>query len=112
LASTTRASLDPARIRAVAAKSGKPMTVWTYTLPSEFGRNASAGCGLVLHSDLRACGLAFGKLAEDAEAMARPLPASFDRFPARLLPGLRRIVPEYQAKQALAAWLPPAAESL
>ena len=41
LASTTRASLDAARIRAVAAKCGKPMTVWTYTLPSEFGRNAS-----------------------------------------------------------------------
>ena len=40
LASTTRASLDAARIRAVAAKCGKPMTVWTYTLPSEFGRNA------------------------------------------------------------------------
>ena len=62
------------RIRAVAAKCGKPMTVWTYTLPSKFGRNASSGCGLFLHSDLRACGLAFGELADYAEAMARPLP--------------------------------------
>jgi acyl-CoA synthetase (NDP forming) len=96
----------------VAAKCGKPMTVWTYTLPSAFGRDASSGCGLFLHSDLRACGLAFGKLADYAEAMARPLPDPFDPVPARLEPGLPRIVPEYQAKQALAAWLPPAAETL
>ena len=112
LASTTRASLDPARIRAVAAKCGKPMTVWTYTLPSEFGRNASSGCGLFLHSDLRACGLAFGKLCDYADAMARPLPEAFDPVPARLEPGLPTVVPEFQAKQALAAWLPPAAEQL
>jgi acyl-CoA synthetase (NDP forming) len=112
LASTTRASLDSARIRAVAAKCGKPMTVWTYTLPSEFGRIASSGCGLFLHSDLRACGLAFGKLCDYAEAVARPLPDAFDPVPARLEPGLPRIVPEFQAKQALAAWLPPAAERL
>ena len=113
LASTTRASLDAARIRAVAAKCGKPMTVWTYTLPSEFGRNAASGCGLFLHSDLRACGLAFGKLADYAEAMARPLPEAFDPVPARLEPGLPKMpVPEFQAKQALAAWLPPAAERL
>src|ERR1700733_14130886 len=54
LASETRASLDAARIRAVAEKCGKPMTVWTYTLPSAFGRTAASGCGLFLHSDLRA----------------------------------------------------------
>ncbi len=112
LASSTRASLDSERIRAVAAKCGKPMTVWTYTLPSEFGRNAASGCGLFLHSDLRGCGLAFGKLADYAEALTRPLPAAFDPVTARLEPGLPRIVPEYQAKQALAAWLPAAAERL
>ena len=112
LASTTRASLDSERIGAVAAKCGKPMTVWTYTLPSEFGRNAASGCGLFLHSDLRGCGLAFGKLADYAEALTRPLPEAFDPVTARLEPGLPRIVPEYQAKQALAAWLPAAAERL
>ncbi len=109
LASTTRASLDAARIEAVAAKCGKPMTVWTYTLPSEFGRTAASGCGLFLHSDLRACGLAFGKLAEYAEGLKRALPEPFDPVPARLEPGLPRIVPEFQAKQALAAWLPAGA---
>ena len=112
LASETRVSLDAGRIRAVAAKCGKPMTVWTYTLPSAFGRAAASGCGLFLHSDLRACGLAFGKLATYAEAMARPLPAPFNAVSARLEPGLPRIVPEFQAKPALAAWLPVAAERM
>ena len=47
LTSETRVSLDAERVRATAARCGKPMTVWTYTLPSEFGRDASrpgAGC--------------------------------------------------------------------
>ena len=112
LASETRVSLDAERIKAVAAKCGKPMTAWTYTLPSAFGRAGAAGCGLFLHTDLRACGLAFGKLADYADAIARPLPEPFDPVPARLEPGLPRIVPEFQAKQALAAWLPSAAERL
>jgi acetate---CoA ligase (ADP-forming) len=112
LASETRVSLDAARIRAVSEKCGKPMTVWSYTIPSKFGRDASAGCGLYLHTDLRACGLAFARLAEYAEALARPLPDPFDPVPARLEPGLPRIVPEFQAKQTLAAWLPPGAERL
>ena len=112
LASTTRASLDAERIKAVAARCGKPMTVWTYTLPSEFGRQAAAGCGLFVHSDLRACGLAFGKLATYAEAIARPLPEPFTPVPGSLYPGLPRIVPEYQAKKILAAWLPEAREKL
>jgi acyl-CoA synthetase (NDP forming) len=112
LASETRVSLDPERIRAVAAKCRKPMTVWTYTIPSKYGRDASAGCGLYLHTDLRACGIAFASLADYAEAMARPLPEPFDPVPARLEPGLPRIVPEFQAKQTLAAWLPAAAERL
>jgi len=65
----------------------------------------------------RTCGFCNGKLGGDvyldyAEAMARPLPEAFDPVPARLEPGLPRVVPEFQAKQALAAWLPPAAERL
>ena len=34
LTSETRVSLDAERVRATAARCGKPMTVWTYTLPS------------------------------------------------------------------------------
>src|SRR5262249_41980109 len=70
------------------------------------------GCGLFLHSDLRACGLAFGKLAGYAESLARPLPEPFDPVPGRLQPGLPRVVPEFHAKQALAAWLPQGTERL
>ena len=33
LTSETRVSLDADRVRAIAARCGKPMTVWTYTLP-------------------------------------------------------------------------------
>ena len=112
LASTTRASLDAERVKATVARCGKPMTAWTYTLPSEFGRNAAAGCGLAVHTDLRACGLAFGKLASYAEAIARPLPEPFTPVPGALYPGLPKVVPEHLAKQVLAAWLPEPREKL
>ena len=112
LASETRASLDAERIKATVQRCGKPMTAWTYTLPSGFGRKASAGCGLFLHSDLRACGLAFGKLASYAEALARPLPEPFVPVAGSLYPSLPHVVPEYLAKQVLAAWLPEAREKL
>ena len=112
LASTTRASLEAERIKATVARCGKPMTAWTYTLPSDFGRKAAAGCGLFVHSDLRACGLAFGKLASYAEAMARPLPEPFVPVSGALYPGLPHVVPEHLAKQVLAAWLPDARETL
>ena len=86
LTSETRVSLDAERVRATAARCGKPMTVWTYTLPSEFGRSIAAGCGLFMHSDLRNVGVAMSKLAAYAEAQARPLPASPDSAPASPLP--------------------------
>lgn len=113
LTSETRVSLDAERVRAVAARCGKPMTVWTYTLPSAFGREKAAGCGLFVHSDLRNVGVAMGKLAGYAEAIARPipaLPAPADVTP--IPPGLPRVLPEYAAKHALAAYLPPSAEAL
>ena len=72
-----RASLDAARIRAAAKSCGKPMTVWSYTLPSAFGREAAAGCGLFVDSNLRNIGVAMGKLAGYAEALQRQLPESF-----------------------------------
>ena len=112
LTSPTRSSLDAARIKAVAERCGKPMTVWTYTVPSEFGRNSAAGCGLFLHSILRNVGVAFAKLAGYAEALQRPLPDAAQPLAANLDDGLPLVVPEYQAKQVLAAWLPPAREIL
>jgi acetate---CoA ligase (ADP-forming) len=112
LASETRVSLDPDRIKAVAAKCGKPMTVWSYTIPSAFGRDKSSGCGLFLHSDLRNVGVAMSKLAGYAEALQRPLPEPFKPVSGQLYPGLPKVVPEYLAKQVLAAWLPEARERL
>ena len=113
LASVTRISLDGPRVRATAARCGKPMTVWTYTLPSEFGRAGAAGCGLFVHSDLRNVGVAMSKLAGYAEALARPIPEPpvlADVAP--LPPDLPRVLPEYAAKHALAPFLPPSAEAL
>ena len=113
LTSVTRVSLDADRVRATAARCGKPMTVWTYTLPSEFGRTAAANCGLFVHSDLRNVGVAMARLVDYAEALARPipaLPAAFDAVP--IIPGSSPVLPEYAAKQALAEFLPPSAEAL
>lgn len=112
LASETRVSLDADRVRAAAERCGKPMTVWSYTLPSDFGRTAAAGCGLFVHSNLRNAGVALGKLADYAEALQRPLPDPFVPVSGRLYPGLPPVVPEYLAKQVLAAWLPAAREKL
>jgi acyl-CoA synthetase (NDP forming) len=113
LASETRVSLDAQRVRAVAARCGKPMTAWTYTLPSAFGREKAAGCGLFVHSDLRNVGVAMGKLASFAEAMARPLPEAPVIAPARLPDGLPSVLTEHRAKALLAPYgLPPSQEKL
>jgi acyl-CoA synthetase (NDP forming) len=112
LASETRASLDSARVKAVAERCGKPMTVWTYTIPSAYGLQAAAGCGLFVNTNLRNVGVAMGKLADYAEAQTRTLPEPFTPVSGRLYPGLPRIVPEYLAKQVLAAWLPASTETL
>ena len=59
LTSETRVSLDAERVRATAARCGKPMTVWTYTLPiANSAARSAAGCGLFMHSDLRNVGVA------------------------------------------------------
>ena len=104
LTSETRVSLDADRVRATAARCGKPMTVWTYTLPSEFGRRSAAGCGLFVHSDLRNVGVAMSKLANYAEALARPHPVSPESVPAVSLPDdLPSVLTEHRAKALLAA---------
>jgi acetate---CoA ligase (ADP-forming) len=112
MASETRVSVDAARVRAVAASCGKPMTVWSYALPSAFGRAAAAGCGLYIDSNLRSIGAALGKLATYAESLQRPLPEPFKPVSGRLYSGLPAVVPEYLAKQVLAAWLPDTREKL
>ena len=112
LASETRVSLDADRVRAVAESCGKPMTVWSYTLPSAFGRTSAAGCGLFVDSNLRNVGVALGKLAGYAEAQQRALPEAFSPVSGQLYPGLPAVVPEYLAKQVLAAWLPHSREKL
>ena len=113
LTSETRVSLDAERVRAVAARCGKPMTVWTYTLPSAFGREQAAGCGLFVHSDLRNVGVAMSKLAGYADAVARrPVSAaSIDVVP--LPDDLPRVLTEHRAKALLAAFgLPDSHEHL
>jgi acetate---CoA ligase (ADP-forming) len=114
LTSETRVSLDAARVRAAAARCGKPMTVWTYTLPSAFGREQAAGCGLFVHSDLRNVGVAMGKLAGYAEALARPLPASPGGIDVAPLPSdLPPVLTEHHAKALLAPFgLPESHERL
>jgi acetyltransferase len=113
MASSTRATLDSVRVKATAERAGKPMTVWTYTLPSEFGRASAAGCGLFVHASLRNVGVSLAKLAAYAEGLARGLPAEPPaRDVAPLPPGLPRVLPEYRAKHALAAFLPPLQERL
>jgi acetyltransferase len=112
LTSETRVSLDPDRVRLVAARCAKPMTVWTYTLPSAFGREKAAGCGLFTHSDLRNVGVAMGKFARYAEALAVPLPSPGHVDAPPLPDGLPHMLTEYQAKQVLASFLPPAEEHL
>ena len=112
LTSETRVSLDSDRIRAVAETCGKPVALWSYTVPSPFGRDQAAKCGLFLHSDLRNVGVAMNRLASYAEALQRPLPEPFEPVSGALYPGLPRVVPEYLAKQVLAAWLPEGRERL
>jgi acetate---CoA ligase (ADP-forming) len=114
LTSETRVSLDADRVRATASRCGKPMTVWTYTQPSEFGRRSAAGCGLFVHSDLRNVGVAMSKLAGYAEVLARPQPVSPESVPTIPLPNeLPRILTEHHAKALLAPYgLPETPERL
>ncbi len=114
LASETRVMLDPARIRPLIASRGKPVTAWSYTLPSSFGRRQLAACGLFLHVDLRACALAVSKLASHAEtlACAEPEHAAIARL-ATLASDLPRVLVEHRAKSLLAPYgLPPSRERL
>jgi len=114
LANEQRVSLDPPRLRGLVERYGKPVTVWTYTPPSVFGRARLAESGLFLHVDLRGCGLAMGRLAQYAEALSRPV-ASPVAAPAVLhLPAdLPRLLTEHRVKALLGPLgLPMSAERL
>ena len=115
LTSETRVSLDAERVRATAARCGKPMTVWTYTLPSEFGRRSAAGCGLFMHSDLRNVGVAMSRLGE-LRGGAGASPARFAATPSRwrrCRTICRRVLTEHHAKALLAPYgLPESRERL
>jgi acyl-CoA synthetase (NDP forming) len=89
------------------------MTVWTYTIPSEFGRRSAAGCGLFVHTDLRNVGVSMSRLAGYAETVARPLPP-INSVKIAPLPGdLPAVVTEHRAKALLAPFgLPEAHERL
>jgi len=114
MSSETRASLDPARVRPVLERGNKPVVAWSYTLPSTFGRNHIAKCGMFLHSDLRACGQALGKIATFAERLRLAHEPTERRAPRVALPeGLPRVVTEHRVKAALASYdLPHSAHRL
>ncbi len=113
LASETRVMLDPARVRPLIEAARKPVTVWSYTIPSAYGRRQSAACGLFLHTDLRACGIAMNRLATHAEALTRPPVATVEIKARTDIPQGVRVLSEHRAKALLAPYgLPPSRERL
>ncbi len=114
MSSETRASLDPERVRPILERGSKPVVAWSYTLPSTFGRNHIAKCGMFLHSDLRACGQALGKVATFAERLRHGTELVRKRHSRADLPaGLPGILTEHRVKQVLAAYgLPKSSDIL
>ncbi len=101
LASETRVMLDPERIRPLLAATDKPVTVWSYTIPSTLGRGQSAACGLFLHTDLRACGIAMDRHAQHAEFLAGASGNADTAMPAADVPAGEGTLAEYRAKALL-----------
>jgi acyl-CoA synthetase (NDP forming) len=113
LTSETRVSTEADRVRATAERCGKPMTVWTYTIPSEFGRRSAAGCGLFVHTDLRNVGVSMSRLAGYAETVTRPLPPSDSSAAPPLPDDVPAVLTEHRAKALLAPFgLPESHERL
>ena len=110
LASETRVMVDPDRARPLIEAARKPVTIWSYTIPSDFGRRQSAESGLFLHTDLRACGIAMDRLAAYAEALARkPTVPAVPKTRIDIPAGVRALA-EHRAKVLLG--LPIASERL
>jgi acyl-CoA synthetase (NDP forming) len=104
LASETRVMLDPERIPALLAKIRKPVTVWSYTIPSAYGRDQTARCGLFLHTNLRACGLALERLAAYGEVLREQASITPQIAPAALPGNLPPVLTEHRAKALLAPY--------
>ncbi len=113
LASETRVMLDPETTRPLIEAARKPVTIWSYTIPSDFGRRQSAASGLFLHTDLRACGIAIDRLAAYAEALARTRTAPAVPAAKADIPAGVRVLSEHRAKALLAPYgLPTSRERL
>ena len=114
LSSETRVSMDAARVKPILDRQRKPVTAWSYTLPSRHGRDVIASCGIFLHSDLRALGQALGKIADFAEGLRDAAGPPPTRAPVQALPAdLPRVLTEHRVKALLAGYgLPPSAERL
>lgn len=105
LASETRVMLEPERVRPLIEAGRKPVTVWSYTIPSAFGRRQAAECGLFIHTGLRACGIGLERLAAYGEALRRPGSAAvMSGLPADIPDGSPLVLTEYRAKALLAPY--------
>ncbi len=119
LSSETRVSMDKDRIAPLLARARKPITVWSYTLPSAFGRGQVNGAGLYVHTDLRGVGNALAKYAEFGARLRRggtAAPAGGAPAGGAVVPlpaGASGVLTEHRTKALLAGYgLPVAAESL
>jgi len=114
LASETRVSVDKERIAPLLERGRKPITVWSYTIPSAFGRSQVNDAGLYVHTDLRGVGNAVAKYAEFGARLRRgftePEPAAAK---VALPEGAAGVLTEHRTKSLLAGYgLPAAAEAL
>ena len=113
LASELRVSLDPARLKALIARGRKPVAVWSYTNPSQFGRGKMAEAGMFAQVNLHWAARALRRLAEYAEQRRhiQPPPVIGPALPCPA--GLSGVLGEHQAKALLAPYgLPALQEAL
>ena len=114
LASETRVSIDHDRVAPLIARQKKPITLWSYTIPSAFGRGQVNEAGIYVHTDLRGVGNAVAKYAEFGARLRRGTnAASTPAASVSLPPGAAGILTEHRSKALLAGYgLPAGAEAL
>ncbi|MBO0710464.1 MAG: acetate--CoA ligase family protein [Acetobacteraceae bacterium] len=114
LASETRVSFDKSRVRPITEAAQKPVSVWTYTVPSALGRRQVAECGIFLHSNLHALAAALGKVVRFAERVRSHDGPPAERATAPALPAdLPRVLTEHRVKSLLlGSGLPGGSERL
>ena len=103
LASESRVSFGVDALRAIVARSAKPILCYTYTRPSALACSAAASAGLVLNMHLTWTARAVRALVERGRFQPRTAPAVQRAAP---LP-LDGSVCEYQARDLLAGVVPP-----